>query len=386
MYQFDSLMYNSGMANEPETRSIGTGNNPQFSQEGRLKAFRAALDKTASGKTIITRVLPGYLFRDGIERSQRFTQDSIFAEMDRHLKSGWINLDEDLLKHHAETYKSGIEVRDQLLERIRPVKILEMVRELWGKGEIEEKGEKARVVYGYDTVEKETSGGSHLERVTHHPVDGGGHSYKQVWFSGETGMWIASHVAIDQVVAVNFGNAKHPIFDNLLGSRKNPYLGSQVSNGELREFFGDYYWLNGYETSHVEFPYIPLPREIWYRPDNLGINVTVPDSVVQHEGRNTGKAYYRSGFGAMMWFDQSVSQQEIMDYLSEKLEAQRKVGELPCQLEQFELAKKEELLRRGLFKEGRSAYARYLSKSEFEEGSLHAIDRLDHAIDPRTDF
>lgn len=62
MYQFDRLVYNSGLANEPEPQDRNIGETP-FSVEDQLKVFKTSLDaKVKPTKPTIT--IPGFLFRD----------------------------------------------------------------------------------------------------------------------------------------------------------------------------------------------------------------------------------------------------------------------------------------------------------------------------------
>lgn len=316
------------MAKEPEPQSTGQSSNSSFSAEAQLGEFRAQLDQDVKKRRVT--IIPGYLFRDCWEL--RTNQLSLH-------KFGMVTIDEELLELHAETYRRGLEARDQLLERIKPVEILEMVRNIWGKGEVSQSKEGTTLTYQYQKADEEWEsvpsthsyfGGSALSPETFSP----GYSYK-------TGKWRIWILNVEEKVGVNFGGY----------SPEYQVVKQQIQTPEMNEFFADHYYSahsNGYQPAPERF--VGLPKTIWWKPENLGIYVTVPYTL--HEVRNEGilQGCYRSNTrdNPFARFDKSASQQDIMDYLSQKLEAQKAVGQLPYQMEALELTKIEELRKRGL--------------------------------------
>jgi len=150
------------MATEPEPQSTGVGNNLSMSTEAQLNAFRARLD----GEKISTiKVIPGFLFRNGKEREVR----SFHGRGVMVYSLDWADDclvpkdDEFLLEKHTETYRKGLEARDQLLDRINVVEILGMVRDIWGRGEIRHEGSKAVLWCNYTFTKEEIKG---IEIVT----------------------------------------------------------------------------------------------------------------------------------------------------------------------------------------------------------------------------
>lgn len=317
------------MASGPEPKDRNTDNTPPFSAEAQLNAFRAQLDRE---KPSATKIIPGFLFRNGRERQVGFT---------RELGAFPSKVDDDLLRQHTETYRRGLEARDQLLDRINATEILGMVRDVWGRGEIQQKGREALLWCGYAVAKKEIK----EIHVPGHYVSGSvinGNSYIGPSTLYEiTGMWFSSHWRAQEGIRVDFGNMQFPDPEKLPGNETCPYEGYASEDAALREFFVDFYQ-GRMVTQHID--YNPIPNQIWTRPDNLVIRVTVPYSMQLI--RVVGG--YQSDTKGFAWFDQSTSQQEIMDYLSGKLEALRIAGQLPLQVEELELAKLKELRQRGL--------------------------------------
>ncbi len=336
------------MTKEPEPRATGQGSNPLFSPEDQLNAFRARLDREKIGAT---KIIPGFLFRNGRERRVVYTrQFTDFPSSARWLYVDGLHyepapeIDDDLLERHTETYRKGLEARDQLLDRINATQILGMVRDVWGRGEIQQKGREVLLSCNYAFATEEIKAST----IPGHYVSGSainGDFYVGTSTSYEiTGKWFASSLRAKEEIRVDFGNMQFPDPEKLPGNEKCPYKLYASKDAELREFFLDFYQ-GRMVTQHID--YNPVPKEIWTKPDNLVIRVTVPYSM--QPIRVVGG--YKSDNKGFVWFDQSASQQDIMDYLAEKLEAQRKVGQLPSQVEALELAKIEELKKRGLLLE-----------------------------------
>lgn len=254
-------------------------------------------------------------------------------------------IDEELLKSHAETHREGLEARDRLLERIKTIEILEMVRDILGKGEVSQNQEGAALTYRYQKVDEEwestpatpSSDGGPLGHGTPGSLVGG-HRYK-------TGKWRIWDLKVEEKVGVNFGGYS----PESMSDRR------RMCVPEMNEFFADRYDRDLTGDIHAPERFVGLPKAIWWRPENLGIYVTIPYAL--HEVRNKGilQGHYRPNTwnNPFARFDQSVSQQEIMDYLAQRLEAQKTVGQLPSQLEAIELAKIEELQKRGLLAKGK---------------------------------
>lgn len=270
------------MAKEPEPKSTGAGNIPP-SIEDQLKAFRAQLDEPPPRSSVVPKL--------------------------------------------SETQRKGIEARRELVDRIRPVEILGMVRDVWSGGQMAGQflpgGQTLKLdtlIYSYQKPIEEwkaVSPSRSYEGPLQNTTYGGGGS------SVKTGKWVGRPVVIKQKVTVEFGNAEFPDEHSL---RHSPL------------------WHQLWES--------------WTRADNLGIVVTIPYSLQngKPEGSHSHNDYgndhdHRDGpIMPFIWFPQSTSQQEIMDYLAEKLEALKKIGQLPSQIEALELAKIEELRKRGLLK------------------------------------
>lgn len=333
------------MATEPELKDAG--NTPPFPQD-QLKTFIEKLGPPENPKITI----PGFLFRD--ERSRSFKPIGCHYYRDPFFEHGSFdkqlaNIDNNLILEHVETYRRGLEARAQLLARIKPVEILAMVRDVWGKGEIVEKELGATLTYPYLSVDEETYYSSRTVEHSHYMT---GISYSTVESSGKTGKWVARPTSVSELIHVDFGNIAHhslPFFSDDL------YHGSfSGSDGEyhglLDEFFADSY--NGVKRLPIGDEYFrEIPKTIWRRPDNLVIVVTAPRaSLVSEEGWKP-ENWYRRVLSCYAWFDQSASQQEIMDFIAQKLDAQRIAGFLPSQLEALEVAKIEELRKRRLFVE-----------------------------------
>lgn len=327
------------MAKEPEPRL-----------ENQLNEFRIQLD----GELRTSKVISGFLFRDGRDRRVGAFLGGLRGSGSWVYNNDWEltgnpappNIDDDdLLKQHTETYRRAIEARVQLLDRIKPVEILGMVRDVWGKGEIKQEEGEATLTYPYLMAEKDWYSTTYTEHYTS-SFPGSGQSWTPRTMFFLTGKWIAIGLVMTERIGVNFGNMEFPDPKYLPGNETNPYKCYAPQDAKLREFFVDFYQGHAV-TQHID--YNPIPKKIWTRPDNLIIHVTVPHSIVPVEGGHG--YYYRTDNAMPAWFDQSASQQQIMDYLSEKLEAQRIDGQLPSQVESLELAKIEELRKRGLFKE-----------------------------------
>lgn len=309
------------MANEPEPKNGNSGSTPSFSIEDELNRFKTQLD----GKTKVTLVAPGFLFRDGRDLSEEFS----LAELRRMGNWGWGGIDNNLLEQHKETYRRALETRRQLLDSIKPIEILGMVRDVWGEGEIKQKAEGVTLTYSYliPTAQRE-GGGSWIPRRS---VGSLGNSTTGGYISSGmlTGRWYSSRVQMTAEVGVGFGNIKFPT----PGSTYTP---------ELDEFFADHSHPGAYHPI-TPFPYVPIPREIWRRSDNLVILTSIPSP------KPTGQGSYTINSVEETYFNQSASQQGIMDVLAQKLEAQRIDGLLPSQFGAVENAKIEELRKRGLF-------------------------------------
>lgn len=315
------------MAKEPEPKNRGSSYLP-FSAEAQLDVFRKQLDED-SGRLNIIKVLPGFLFRDGRERRKEFTPAQF---RDSSYNWRWVDIDEKLLERLTRTYKEGLEARRLLLERLRPNEILGVVREMWGGGDISTSSEGATLGYTYLTpVEARLPTTQHYQMPSILDNYQGRYSYGG---GGKTGKWYCVQLRVEQAISVRFGNREYPDINTL------PY--SNVA----KEFFADYYF--GSRESHVEFPYTNLPNQIWQRPDNLIVHVKIPYVLKQV----TGIYYYRNP-PEVTYFDPSVQQQEIIDFLAQRLETQKITGKLPSQVASVELSKIEELRRRGLFIEGK---------------------------------
>lgn len=314
------------MAKEPEPRFTEQGSNSSlFSAEAQLEEFRTQLNQDAEKRRIT--VIPGYLFRDG--------QELRTNQLPLH-KFGMVTIDEELLELHAETYRRGLETRDQLLERIKPVEILEIVRDIWGKGEVSKNEEGSTLTYQYQKADEEWEsvpsthsyfGGSALHPETSSP----GYSYR-------TGKWLIVDMRYEEEIGVDFDGYSPEDLKLWNDKLKTP---------EMNVFFADEYYKQGAPENFAR-----LPRTIWWRPENLGIYVTIPYTLIglRKGVLNGDYRYYQRSTQTIPFarFNQSVSQQEIIDYLAQKLEAQRAVGQLPSQIEALESAKIEELQKRDL--------------------------------------
>ena len=228
---------------------------------------------------------------------------------------------DELIARHRETHRKGLEARDQILERIKPLEILEMVRKVWGRGEIAPTAAGGILTYSYRTPIQERYPVTHTPIKWSYPL--GNTAVGGDLSGGDTGKWLSCELAVQQEVSVKFGN------------RENP----RPTEEEKKELFVDY------TKSELNWR---IPRRIWSRPDNLVIHVTTPNELLPvHKG---GSWFTRSHM--MAYFDLTSSQKEIMAYLMEKLDTQALDEKLPPQVESIELAKIEELRRRGLFIEG----------------------------------
>lgn len=335
------------MANELDPRSTG------FSVEDQLNAFRVQLDEVANPRGRLS--IPGFLFKNGDERSRVYSPHELEAlrikdpdylrfNPDAHL--GLVAIHEgELIAQHVETYRKGIENRHSLLAKIKPIEILEVVRDVWGKGEIKQTDGGGILTYRYLKPENEVVVGQYTTRGGRvGPEWSSGTKYYTI---GKSGKWRAYELSVQEEVVVNFGNAKF-----LDGRHELP-----------KEYF-----VNFNADLHRERAF-KLPQKIWKSSDNLGIIVTVPYVVSTFSLPRVRdySLYYRPHehpvytypYRREIWFNQPASQQEIMDYLVQQLEAQKAVGQLPSQIEAVELAKIEELRKRGLFAEGKPIAAHY---------------------------
>lgn len=338
------------MANGPEPQDRNKGTAPSFSNS-QLEAFKRNLGPTEAAPIVI----PGFLFRD--ERPRSFEPEYRHGHFEGYFypygqrTEGFNKLgpiDDNLLLEHVKTYISGLEARERLLARIKPVEILSMVRDIWGRGEITEKTLGATLTYKYLRVVEETY--YHVNTVEHYHIMTG-RSYSTVESSGKTGKWKAKPDSVSEDIQVDFGNKAYQSLPLPGGLYRGAFSDRDAKyHGELDEFFADSY--NGVRERFIGDEYFrEIPRVIWRRPDNLVITVNYPRTFFAYDGQPELENQYRSIFDCYVWFDQSASQQEIMDFLAQKLEAERALGLLPPQLEALELAKIEELKRRGLFEE-----------------------------------
>lgn len=325
------------MATEPEPKSTGEGSNLSTLAEAQLNAFRTRL-----GRADVIKIIPGFLYRDG--RDQEVTTFRGRMPYD------------DLLEKHTETYRKGLEARDQLLDRINVVEVLGMVRDVWGRGEIRHEGREAVLWCNYAFAEEEIKGIDHPGYISHGTPMGGDTSYGPSTSYYRTGKWLALNSEVREQIRVDFGNMQFPDPENLPGNETNPYRYYTPDNPELRASFVDYYADRKRPNTGDPAPLAihhfddnSIPKQIWTRPDNLVIRVTVPSILVPYFNQTDWG--YRSDSKEFTWFDQSTSQQEIMDYLSGKLEALRIAEQLPSQVEVLELAKIGELRKRGLLVE-----------------------------------
>lgn len=327
------------MANGPEPKDRNTGSTPSSSADDQLKAFRANLDRTAYEREFVTKVVPGFLFRDKQERRAsilrpRLENDSLF--------SYWRAIDENLIAQHVETYRRGIEARDLLLQRIKPADILEVVRDVWGKGEIEQTEGEATLTYPYLSPEEEWDVGHHTFPASSPSVGNPNPTSLSIPYSYKSGMWFAWGLEVREKVSVEFGYAKAPA----------PRIEECFADDPYKDKVP---WLVSHLAEHFK-----VPKTIWQRPDNLGIYVTLPYMLQKKDRPRKDYLYgYFQRIEAITWFDPTTPQQDIMDYLRQRLEEQRRVGQLPPQVEALELAKIEELRRRGLFDEGTTIIPTY---------------------------
>ncbi len=350
------------MTHEPEPQDRNRVDLPPYSIEDRLKDFRASLDRQPPKKEALI-TLPGFLFRNGKDT----------------LAYGWQlqgGMDASLLQRHILTYQRGLEAREQLLARIKPVEILEMVRSVWGKGEMKQTEEGGVLTYSYMKVEEKMAHGQH-SHTSYSAING--ETTSTTSFSYKTGQWCLRSLQVEQELAVSFGNEVFNRPEDLVTEELNAYFADWYREGvRMREVWG-------------------LPKTIWRRPDNLGVSVTVPYMLEPGQSKYYLQGYYRrnaEGYPTLhadkmnyiwelfktkryagqnstdlrlkeiaedeelrklshpsIWFNQSASQQEILDYLAQRLEAQRKLGQLPSQLKELELAKIGELRKRNLLDE-----------------------------------
>lgn len=248
----------------------------------------------------------------------------------------------DLLKRHAGTYREALEAQHELRKRIDPDKILVNIWGMWGeKGDIRQTEEGGVISYTYMSPVKRL-----VTSTTHHPGmgrigpewDGGYTSYSTGW----NGKWIGRHLRVEQEVGVYFGDSRFNRLGTLWSEEVNPFFADVFKNGMGR----------------TDKRFDQLPKTIWRRPDNLGVYITVPYAILP--STDDPDVYTRSSHESR-WFadkilhgwytEHATSYQEIMDFLEQQFEAQKKTGQLPHQQEALEAAKIEELRKRGLFEE-----------------------------------
>lgn len=336
------------MASGLEPQDRNTGSVSSFSAEDHLKAFRDKLDGVPEGGK--SRLIPGFLFRNGLDRMFNLSPSQL--QDPRNYKVTYLN--EDLLAYQVETYRRGLEARDTILKRIKPLEILEMVRDVWGRGNIVQTEVGGYIHYSYLFPEEEstistttTQGGN--------PV--GGYWSDTKTTLSRTGKWRAFSTMVDEKIEVHFGNSRFPRPQDIYTSVLDEYFADRHIEGV---HYSPPEMLRKTPDSNADYLFIPyfrgIPQTVWRRPDNLGVSVKFPYTKLPNTDGDytltpalTHDGILRPNIAGYTWFDQSVSQQEIMDFLSQKLEAQRLAGQLPPQIESVELAKIEELRKRGLF-------------------------------------
>lgn len=349
----------------------------RFSVDAQIAAFRRQVE----GEPSTVKTIPGCLFRDGQDRS--------FSVLSEHSQGNWWQLgrswiDDGLLKKHAETHRRGIEESGRLLERIRAVEILEMVRDKWwGKGEIQKTHNSVILRYNYLQTFSETEKGGYTPikqypgRWT--PFGGDQPGYSTGGWDDSfhpTGRWVALDWVISEVIKVNFGNTQFPYQGTLPGSENNPYPAWNDKNADLAKFPWMPYFLDFYRRREIrglavhesfwEFQSkdYPIPQQVWTRPDNLVICVTAPYSVIGKKcGFGLNEKFNVRGFQREYKhhdldqptsyirerpFDQTSARQDIIAYLDQALAAQQKSGDLPPQREAVELGKIQIIREKGL--------------------------------------
>lgn len=249
----------------------------------------------------------------------------------------------DLLKRHAETYREAIEAQRELRKRIDLDKILVNIWGVWGeKGDIRPTEEGGLVSYSYLSPVKHmvTSATHHLPGPRVGPEPSAGYT---TYSTGWNGKWIARHLVVKQEVGVYFGNSRFNRPDTLWSEEVNPFFADVYKKGMGR----------------TDYRFDQLPETIWRRSDNLGVYVTIPYAIVPSKGDpdkyacTTKEVEWFADKILHGWFiEHAISHQEIMDFLEQKFEAQRQTGQLPTQQEALEMAKIEELRKRGLLEDG----------------------------------
>lgn len=325
------------MAIEPGPQNTDKGTPSSYSIEYELKRFTAGLDWQPQPSAKRTMVLPGFLYRDGEDRVV------IRSELRRYDDWNWRwgPREDQLLVQHNETYRKTLETRDLVIEKIKPTAILEIVRDFWGKGDVVQTPDGAVLTYSYLNAEPEVISGTYNDTRRHGNFPDVGTTAFSTTVT--TGKWVPYQLTVEQEVVLRFGNAKFRP-DNLVGYDRNAIT---LSNQFFIDQHDPLYIERGSTAGDKKFCF--LPKEIFRTADNLGICVTTP---YYWKGRSTfirdiGE-FVRSTNNIIL-FAQSTSQQEIMDFLAKKLKAQKATGQLPSQREALELAKIEELRKRGLF-------------------------------------
>lgn len=290
-----------------------------YSINAQLEAFKKEL-----GEYDMKIALPGFLFRNGIERQLVLSP----TEQKDPRNFEVTHLDHDLLLRQTETYERGLEARFLLLEKAKPIEILEMIKDVWGRGVISQDELGVAVTYSFSVVEKETR--YHESSYESKNINAG--ETTLIYHPGyyyETGLWTTRAHSVCEEICIDFGNSEFPHPKDIYTSALDEYFADRYQGGSYYpstmlkrtpDPFADYLWIPNFRG---------IPETIWRRPDNLGVCI----------GRH--------------WFNQAVSQQEIMTFLSHKLKAQKMAGQLPSQIEALELAKIEELRKRGKFRESK---------------------------------
>lgn len=300
------------MASEPEPRNGGTSNQPNSLGE-ELEVFKARLYANTRQDV----VLPGFLFNDENDRTgsffprtiwfmKRFDLSRLYDTTYEHRyelcggEYGWAYFlqHRELIELLGNDYREAIEERKRIADRIKPRELLGRIQEAWEGGDIVDTEYGSALTYSYLRVMEEMVVVEHY--ISRRYSDfGTGPSYLAMERTTQkSGKWVADTVKVQVKAEVAFGNPpKEDEFAELLHS--------PTFNGKV----------------------LPFPSRIWRRVDNLGIHV------------------------AGLIFPRDSSYGDITDKLGETMEEQRASGQLPNQRKALELAKIEELRKRGLFVE-----------------------------------
>lgn len=298
------------MANGPEPKDRGTPIQPNPLNE-ELEAFKVRLDPKPHQDI----VLPGFLFNDGKDRKGSFSPRTIWVmrrfDLSRlydhtyehyyehdYEQPGWAYFlqHQELIELLGNDYREAIRERERIVDRIKPRELLGRIQRVWEGGNIVDTEHGSALTYPYLYVKEEIV--SYKCTVSRDYYDyGNGPSYEATeWRTGKSGKWVADTVKVQVRAEVTFGDP--PKKDEFAALLESPTFNAKV---------------------------LPFPSEIWRRVDNLGIYV------------------------AGLTFPRDSSYVDIIDKLDETLEEQRVSGQLPNQRKALELAKIEELRKRGLF-------------------------------------